>query len=67
METLKERFSEEEIRTALFKIGIDHENILSQYKGKMAYARETVLHLERTGKIEAFVAEIRKSRPDLDL
>lgn len=64
---LKDRFSEDEIRTALFEVGIDYDKELSQFRGRTALARETVLFLERRGKIDAFVAEIRKSRPDIDL
>ncbi|MEM9777395.1 MAG: hypothetical protein AAF902_22645, partial [Chloroflexota bacterium] len=67
LNVLCEWFITDEIRNALFDVGIDYENIMVEIKGKPAFAREVVLHLERTGKIEVFVAEIRKSRPDIDL
>jgi len=55
-------FSEEELRTLCFDIGVDYESLPAM--GKEGKARELVLHLERRGQIPELVALCRQLRPN---
>jgi hypothetical protein len=55
-------FSEEELRTLCFDIGVDYESLPAM--GKEGKARELVLHLERRGQSPELVALCRQLRPN---
>lgn len=60
---LSDRFSEDELRTLCFRIGVDYENLSGE--GKSGKARELVLHLERFSRVNEFVEIGKRIRPDL--
>lgn len=60
---LVDSFSEEELKTVSFDLGIDYENLPAQ--GKAGKARELVAQCERTGRIPELVARCRKLRPNV--
>jgi hypothetical protein len=60
---LTTRFSDGELRTLCFDLGVDYENLPGQ--GKADKARELISHLERRQRIAALVAIVRAQRPDI--
>ncbi len=60
---LTTRFSDGELRTLCFDLGVDYENLPGQ--GKADKARELISHLERRQRIAALVATGRGQRPDI--
>ncbi len=55
-------FSEEQLHTLCFDMGLDYERLPA--KGKDNKAREIVAYFERTGSIPRLVAECRRLRPN---
>lgn len=60
-QSLLDHFSEEELRTLCFDLGIDYDDLPAS--GRAAKARELVSHLDRRGRIPEFVAHCAKLRP----
>jgi hypothetical protein len=57
------RFSDEELRTLCFDLGIDYETLPAF--GKESLARELIAHLERRGRISELIAVASYARPDV--
>jgi hypothetical protein len=62
-QNLTTRFSEDELRTLCFDLGVDYEGLPAL--GKEGKARELVLHFERRGQIPELVAFCHQSRPNI--
>jgi hypothetical protein len=59
-QNLTDYFSDEELHTLCFDMGVDYESLPSL--GKAGKAREFVAHLERCGRLAELVARCRKLR-----
>jgi hypothetical protein len=57
------RFSEDELRTVCFDLGIDYDNLAGV--GKAGKARELVAYCQRYGRISMLLAIARQLRPDV--
>ena len=62
-QNLTTRFSEEELRTLCFDLGVDYEGLPAL--GKEGKARELVLHLERRGQIPELVTLCHQLRQNI--
>jgi len=60
-QNLAKHFSEEEIRTLCFDMGVDYENLPAI--GKENKAREFIVYLERCGRLPELVENCRELRP----
>ncbi len=60
---LTERFSESELRTLCFHLGMDYDDLSGE--GKAGKARELVAFLKRRQRIPELVAVIKQLRPDV--
>ncbi len=60
---LTERFSDAELRTLCFDLGVDYESLPAF--GKEGLARELVAHLERRGRISELIAVASRERSDI--
>lgn len=60
-QNLIDHFSEEELRTLCFDLGLDYENLPAL--GKAGKAREIVAGVERTGVMPQLLAYCRRKRP----
>lgn len=58
-------FSEDDLKTLCFFIGIDYDSL--QGNGKRAKARELVAHFQRTDALDTLRDTIRQQRPELTL
>jgi Effector-associated domain 7/GRAM domain len=56
-------FSDDEIKTLCFDLGIEYENLAGD--GREAKARELVIHCERTGRIPRLVDKCQELRPNV--
>lgn len=56
-------FSEDELRTVCFDLGVDYDNLAGA--GKAGKARELVAYHERHGRISELMAVARQLRPDV--
>ena len=63
LDILTNRFSESELRTLCFRLGIDHEALPGASKPDKA--RELILHCERRDQLPQLAAEIVRLRPDI--
>jgi hypothetical protein len=63
LQNLDKHFSEEDLRTLCFELGVDYENLPAQ--GKAGKARELIRHLERAGRIADLIDLGRKRRPKI--
>lgn len=61
-QVLTEYFSEEELKTLCFDLGIDYDDLSGE--GKTAKARELVSRLERRGEVGNLVAACYHRRPN---
>jgi hypothetical protein len=59
---LVDSFSEEELRTLCFDMGLDYEDLPAQ--GKAGKAREIVAHFERINNVPSLVEQCRRLRPN---
>lgn len=62
---LTDRFSEEELRTVCFDLGLDYDDLPAQ--GKAGKARELVAYSERSGHIAELIDHCQKLRPNASL
>ena len=62
-QNLDKHFSEEDLRTLCFELGVDYESLPAQ--GKAGKARELILHLERHERIAELIDRCRKLRPKI--
>jgi hypothetical protein len=62
-QVLTTRFSDEELRTLCFDLGIDHETLPAF--GKEPRARELIAYLERRGRISDLITAVSYARPDV--
>jgi tetratricopeptide (TPR) repeat protein len=62
---LDERFTLDELRVLAYGIGVDTEELPGE--GKSGKSRELIAYLERRGRLEDLIREIRRSRPDIRL
>jgi tetratricopeptide (TPR) repeat protein len=60
---LAEHFSEEELRTLCFDLGLDYENLPAQ--GKVGKARELIAEVERGESVAKLVELCRRARPNV--
>ncbi len=60
---LDEYFSEEELRTLCFDMGVDYEGLPAS--GKAGKARELIIHLERLKRTPELIKQCRKQRPEI--
>lgn len=60
---LTDRFSEEELRTLCFDLGLDYDSLPAQ--GKAGKAREIVAQVERDGAIARLIEQCRLLRPNV--
>lgn len=61
---LSDFFNESELRTLAFDLGLDYEMLPGPTKGDKA--RELVLHMWRTGRLDELVALGRETRPNIE-
>jgi hypothetical protein len=59
---LSDLFSEEELRTLCFDLGVDYENLPGS--GKIGKAREIVAYFERRSSIPQLITQCRRLRPN---
>ena len=59
-QNLADNFSEEELRTLCFDMGVDYENLPAE--GKAGKARELIIYLERVGRTAELVEQCRELR-----
>jgi hypothetical protein len=62
-ETLVQRFSEGELQTLCFDLGIDVETLPGE--SKVDRARELLIYLDRRGRIPELVTLVKNKRPDV--
>jgi hypothetical protein len=62
-QNLTDRFSEEELRTLCFDMGLDYESLPAQ--GKAGKAREIVAQVEREGATTKLIEQCRLLRPNV--
>jgi adenylate cyclase len=60
---LADYFSEEELRTLCFDMGLDYADLPAQ--GKVNKARDLVAHLERINRVPELIAKCRQLRPNV--
>ncbi len=60
---LIDRFNIEELRTLCLYLDIDYENLSGE--GKSAMARELITYVERNGKVDLLINEIRNQRGNI--
>lgn len=63
-EILKDRFSEEDLRTFCFYLSVEYDNLPAS--GKANKAREMVLYCKRQKQLEKFIEIGTQFRPDID-
>lgn len=63
-ELLDLHFSEEDIRTMCFYLGVDYDNLPAQ--GKANKARELILHFQRLDRIQNIIKLGQEMRPSID-
>jgi len=61
---IDEHFSEEELRTLCFDLGVDYDNLPG--RAKVDKARELVAHFDRCERIPELTAALARQRPTLD-
>jgi hypothetical protein len=59
------RFSDEELRTSCFDLGIDHDSVPGLSKADKAL--ELIAYLERRGRLSELITVISRARPDISL
>lgn len=60
---LVDSFSDEELRTLCFDLGVEYENLPAQ--GKAGKARELTAHLDRTGDLPKLIEKCHRLRPNV--
>lgn len=60
---LAKRFSEDDLRTLCFDLGMDYDDLPG--RGKCGQARELVMYMHRHGRVSELEREIKRKRPEL--
>jgi internalin A len=64
---MRDHFDIVEINQLMFEMGIDYEDFEGYTRGKMQYVINVLRHLQQRGKVDVFLAEMKRSRPDIRL